>query len=97
MLVHFNIDTDDLRETCCRNGFYTRGSNLAYCNMFDIARQGTGIETVEAVARDIIEHSADEYELTDVMETIINTATYISVEEQEEGRKNDGKRSSRKA
>jgi hypothetical protein len=53
--------------------------------MFDIARQGTGIDTVEAVARDIIEHSADEYELTDVMETIINTATYISVEEQEGG------------
>ena len=63
----------------------THGDNKAYCNMFDIARQGTGIDTVEAVARDIIEHSADEYELTDVMETIINTATYISVEEQEGG------------
>lgn len=85
MLVHFNIDTDDLREMCCRNGFYTCGNNKAYCNMFDIARQGTGIDTVEAVARDIIEHSADEYELTDVMETIINTATYISVEEQKGG------------
>lgn len=80
-IVHYNIDTDDIRSMCVRNQLYTCGDNRAYSAMFDKCRQGTDIKTVRAVAEDIIEHNADEYELIEVMETILNTCVYISVEE----------------
>ena len=91
MKVHFNIDTDDVRIMCVRNDFYTCGNNRAYAHMFNMCRAGTDIATIKAVAQDIIDHSADEYELREVMETILNTCTYISVEEDEA---DDGKGSS---
>ena len=80
-IIHYNIDTDDVRDMCCRNRFYTCGDNKAYEAMFEKCREGTDIETVKAVAQDIIDHSDDEYELIEVMETILNTCVYISVEE----------------
>ena len=80
MRAVYNIDIDDLRAVCIRNGFYTRGDNRAYTNMFELCR-GDDLETIQAVAEDIIAHSADHYETTDVMETIINNCVYITIEE----------------
>lgn len=81
-IIHFNISKDDIRSLCVVNELYTCGDNKEYMTMFEKCRKGTDIVTVREVAQDIIDHSDDGFDLLELMETIINKCTWISVEEQ---------------
>lgn len=80
LIIHFNIDTDDVRAFCIRNELYTRGDNRAYEAMFEKCRNGTDIATVKEVVQDILEHSIDGYVFTEAVELFINKCVWISIE-----------------
>lgn len=82
-----HIDTDKVRATCIRNGYYTQGTNEEYSKMFQKCGLNYGIL---AIATDILDHSDQkriEFETAmnrkEILETIcfdlINNCSYTTV------------------
>lgn len=93
MTTKFRGNWSELREFCVRNGFYTRGTNEEYSELFrifglvDVAENFEEMaKTLERVAKDILDHSDEEncilcsdYEdnKKEVMSCILETAIDI--------------------
>jgi hypothetical protein len=54
---------DDLRKLCIKKKWYTLGTNNAYAGLMfgACARENVDTQTIVATAKDIIEHSEEEY------------------------------------
>ena len=55
------ICTDDVRNTCIKENWYTRGDNEAYNRMFKMCRNPYSVQLLYSIAKDIYEHSDKEY------------------------------------
>lgn len=63
------IRVDDLRNLCIKNRWYTRGDNAAYNHLLnDLAgnKENITTEDIVEIAKDILEHSNTDQELTSI-------------------------------
>ncbi len=63
------ILSEDLRELCIRNNWYTRGDCKAYSHLLnELAHEKENITTddIVEIAQDILEHSDTDQELTSI-------------------------------
>lgn len=63
------IYAEELRNLCVEKGWYTRGTGSEYCHLLnDLAHEKENITTddIVEIAKDILEHSDTDQELTSV-------------------------------
>lgn len=80
------IRKDDLRNLCIANRWYTRGDNAAYNHLLnDLAGDKENITTddIVEIARDILEHSDTNEELTSICFEVARIAVTFFEEAQE--------------
>lgn len=87
------MDACKVREMCIRNGYYTCGDTVAYDKMFTLILPEMPMELVQAVAKDIFDHSSEEYKaefgseaegVCAIMEQLLNECCVVVVVPEEE-------------
>lgn len=85
------IDKTKVRSLCVKNGYYTRGTNKEYVNMFSRCEGKMTIRKIEYIAKDIFNHSdvetfknrygcGDEELIENIAFELINDCCYTVVE-----------------
>lgn len=62
MVAHRRIYVDNVRSLCIKQNYYTHGDVVEYENMFNMVRNADAdnVDEMEAIARDIWDHSDKE-------------------------------------